>query len=88
MDCHFLLQEIFPTQGLNALAGRYFITKTPGRPSSFYQFLAILGTQFSGVSPLISASLFTWLSPLCVSVFVFSSLKSTSHWIRSHPKLV
>ena len=33
MDCHFLLQGIFPTQGLNPpeLAGRFFTTETPGK---------------------------------------------------------
>ena len=37
VDHHFLLQEIFPTQGLNlqvsCLAGRFFITEPPGKPS-------------------------------------------------------
>ena len=66
-----------PNPGLErtppALAGRYCISETPGMPSSFYQFLAILSIQFSGVSPLISASLFTWLF-LCVYLYLFSLL--------------
>ena len=38
MVCHFLLQEIFPTQGLNlcllspASAGRFFTIEPPGKP--------------------------------------------------------
>ena len=40
VGCHFLLQNIFPTQGLNpslaspALAGRFFTTVSPGKPMS------------------------------------------------------
>ena len=40
MDCHFLLQGIFPTQGLNlvsCIAGGFFTTDPPGKP---FQFLA------------------------------------------------
>ena len=37
VGCHFLLQGLFPTQGLNlggspALAGRFFISVPPGKP--------------------------------------------------------
>ena len=37
VNCHFLLQGIFPTQGLNeptspALAGGFFATEPPGKP--------------------------------------------------------
>ena len=36
VDCHFLLQGIFPTQGskpcLLALAGKFFTTEPPGKP--------------------------------------------------------
>ena len=38
MGCHFLLQGIFPTQGLNVhlcasyTAGRFFTTEPPGKP--------------------------------------------------------
>ena len=41
VDCHFLLQGIFLTQGLNlclassTLAGKFFITAPPGKPPWF-----------------------------------------------------
>ena len=41
VDHHFLLQEIFPTQGLNlrvsCLTGRFFITEPPGKPNKSIQ---------------------------------------------------
>ena len=42
VDCHALLQGIFPTQGSNphllspALAGRFFTTEPPGKPICIY----------------------------------------------------
>ena len=35
VGCHALLQEVFPTQGLNPgfrIAGRFFTSKSPGKP--------------------------------------------------------
>ena len=45
MGCHFLLQGIFPTQGLNlsqpALAGGFFTAEVPGKPPWTYQFSSV-----------------------------------------------
>ena len=41
LGCHFLLQGIFPTQGLNLvsfLAGRFFTTEPPGKPVKIINF--------------------------------------------------
>ena len=38
--CHFLLQGVFPTQGLNLslrLAGKLFSTMPPGKPDKAYR---------------------------------------------------
>ena len=43
VDCHFSLQGIFPTQGLNPLApvllGGYFTTEPPGKPIPFLPYI-------------------------------------------------
>ena len=75
MDCHFLIQEIFPTQGLNSslhllspsLAGGFFTAEPPGNPSLLY-----------ASPPILAASAFlrsdfwlhNWMTALC-SEFTF-----------------
>ena len=46
VGCHFLLQGIFPTQGLNpslspALAGEFIATELPGKPCAYDNLHAI-----------------------------------------------
>ena len=44
VGCHFLLQGIFPTQGLNTIsciAGRFFTAKPPGKPTSLCVCLCV-----------------------------------------------
>ena len=49
VDCHFLLQRTFPTQGLNScllhpsvLAGIFFTTESPGKPLAWKCYCAVL----------------------------------------------
>ena len=56
MGCYFLLQGIFPTQGLNlslmflALAGRFFTTELPGKPSLLRISVFHLNTHINSIN--------------------------------------
>ena len=65
MGCHALLQGVFPTPGLNpgllhlpALAGKFFTTSAPGKPSSY-----ILKYPRFPSSKIFSPHFYTYLSP-------------------------
>ena len=60
MDCHFLLQRNFTTQGSNlgleslALAGRFFTTKPPGKPMNFITLLVIRKMQIKIINVILN----------------------------------
>ena len=60
MDCHFLLQRNFTTQGSNlgleslALAGRFFTTKPPGKPMNFITLLVVRKMQIKIINVILN----------------------------------
>ena len=53
MGCHFVLQGLFQTQGLNpsllsfALAGKFFSSEPPGKPYFFFNFMGTITGKHS-----------------------------------------
>ena len=82
VGCHFLLQEIFPNQGLNlclfppALAGRFFTTVIPGKPST--SFLGLMSSSRMSRRADLSVSAFQmlWFGVLLTDELIIVFIKS------------
>ena len=97
--CHFLLQGIFPTQGLNepaspALAEGFFTTEPPEKPKSTCTLYKNI--QFSSLAQSCPNLATPWIAACQASLSIsWSSLKLTSielvmpssHLILCHPLL-
>ena len=73
--CHFLLQEIFPTQGSNLVSclADSFLSEPPGKPvyqTIWKQFLPASRLPFYWWFPLMCRSLLIWASPIDLFLFL------------------